>query len=102
MLEAAFQAAPRHNFLPPEVTDQTAVDMPLPIGFGQTNSQPSTVALMLDWLQVKPGQKVLDVGSGSGWSTALLSHLTGPKGRVTAVERVPELCRYPTLFFIQP
>lgn len=93
-LKAAFQAVPRYNFLPPEVVEQAGLDKPLPIGFGQMNSQPSTVAMMLDWLQVEPGQKILDIGSGSGWSTALLSHLTGPKGTVTAVEIVPQLVEF--------
>jgi protein-L-isoaspartate(D-aspartate) O-methyltransferase len=69
-------------------------DSPLPIGFGQTNSQPTTVRMMLDWLEVKPGNKILDVGSGSGWTTALLGKLSGPKGRVYAVEIVPELVAF--------
>jgi len=68
--------------------------MPLPIGFGQTNSQPSTVRLMLEWLDVHPGQKVLDVGSGSGWTTALLAYMTGKEGQVFAVERIPELVSF--------
>lgn len=65
--------------------------MPLPIGFGQTNSQPSTVYQMLAWLQPEPGDKVLDVGSGSGWTTALLAWLVAPKGTVYATEIIPEL-----------
>lgn len=93
-IEGAFQAMPRGNFLPHWVAEAVELDAPLPIGFGQTNSQPSTVALMLEWLDVKPGQKILDVGSGSGWTTALLAYLTGPSGRVIAVERVPELVRF--------
>lgn len=67
------------------------IDKPLEIGHGQTNSQPFTVRKMLEWLDVQPGDNVLDVGSGSGWTTALLSHLTGNKGCVTAVEIIPEL-----------
>jgi protein-L-isoaspartate(D-aspartate) O-methyltransferase len=74
--------------------ENAALDAPLPIGFGQTNSQPTTVAMMLDWLDVDPGQKVLDIGSGSGWTTALLAHLVGPKGKVIAVELVPELLEF--------
>jgi len=69
-------------------------DRPLPIGHGQTNSQPSTVRQMLRWLDAQPNQRVLDVGSGSGWTTALLAHLVGPDGRVYAVERIPELLRF--------
>jgi len=68
--------------------------MPLPIGYGQTISQPSTVRLMLDWLDVKSGDKVLDLGSGSGWTAALLSMLAGSEGKVYAVERIPELLRF--------
>jgi protein-L-isoaspartate(D-aspartate) O-methyltransferase len=52
------------------------------------------VEMMLQWLAAQPGDKVLDVGSGSGWSTALLSHIVGPKGRVYAVELVPELVKF--------
>ena len=62
-----------------------------PIGRGQTNSQPRTVAAMLRLLEVAPGQRVLDVGSGSGWTTALLAHLVGPTGSVLGVELEPSL-----------
>jgi protein-L-isoaspartate(D-aspartate) O-methyltransferase len=81
----------REGFLPSDMADQSGLDSPLPIGFGQTNSQPTTVKLLLEWLEVEPGNKILDVGSGSGWTTALLSRLTGPKGKVYAVEVVPQL-----------
>lgn len=91
VIDEAFRKVPRQNFLPDDVADQADIDAPLPIGFGQTNSQPTTVAMMLDWLDVEPGQKVLDVGSGSGWTTGLLSHLTGKQGKVEAVEIVPKL-----------
>lgn len=84
----------RRHFLPEDVRQAAAIDSPLPIGYGQTNSQPSTVRMMLEWLDPKPGDKVLDVGSGSGWTSALLSYLVGSEGLVYAVERIPELVRF--------
>lgn len=87
----AFAAMPRTGFLPEDERRKADYDGPLPIGHGQTNSQPRTVADMLRLLEVRPGQHVLDVGSGSGWTTALLATLVGPTGSVVGVERVPEL-----------
>lgn len=81
----------RTDFLPPDVHRGAGEDRPLPIGHGQTNSQPSTVAVMLALLEVRTGHRVLDVGSGSGWTTAVLGDLVGPDGSVTGVERVPAL-----------
>ncbi|MEX1995186.1 MAG: protein-L-isoaspartate(D-aspartate) O-methyltransferase [Candidatus Saccharimonadales bacterium] len=93
-VDEAFCKADRRNFVVPAYRDSAFVDAPLPIGQGQTISQPTTVRMMLDWLDVRPGQKILDVGSGSGWTTALLSYLVGPRGHVYAVERVPELVEF--------
>jgi protein-L-isoaspartate(D-aspartate) O-methyltransferase len=87
----AFRACPREEFLPRGERAHASYDGPIPIGHGQTNSQPRTVEAMLRLLDVHEGQRVLDVGSGSGWTTALLAHLTGPTGRVLAVELEPEL-----------
>ena len=84
---SAFRETDRRHFLPPETRRWAAVDRPLPIGQGQTNSQPSTVATMLRMLAVESGQQVLDLGAGSGWTTALLAHLVGPTGQVLGVER---------------
>lgn len=77
--------------MPEDLISQADFDIPLPIGHGQTISQPSTVKQMLSWLDVQKGQTVLDIGSGSGWTTALLAYLVGEKGKVFAVERIPEL-----------
>lgn len=82
---------PRQAFLPRRERRHAARDGPLPIGHGQTNSQPRTVSAMLELLDVQPGERVLDVGAGSGWTTALLAHLTGPTGSVLGVERIPEI-----------
>ena len=92
-LDAAFAAAPRPMFLPAAHRRLAAADQALPIGHDQTNSQPSTVRAMLELLDVRPGQRVLDVGSGSGWTTALLGRLVGSDGAVYGVERVPDLVR---------
>ena len=91
MLRAAFEAMPREGFLPRGERRRATYDGPLPIGEGQTNSQPRTVANMLRLLEVSPGQSVLDVGAGSGWTTALLAHLVGPTGSVLGVELEPSL-----------
>lgn len=88
---AAFVSTPREDFLPPPVRARAAYDGPLPIGHGQTCSQPRTVEAMLRLLDVGAGQRVLDVGSGSGWTTALLAHLVGPDGEVRGVELEPDL-----------
>lgn len=90
-LKQAFAAVNRADFVPPAYRLFADQDRPLPIGNGQTISQPSTVYQMLGWLDIRPGQTVLDVGSGSGWTTALLSHLVGPKGRVYAIEIIEQL-----------
>jgi protein-L-isoaspartate(D-aspartate) O-methyltransferase len=93
-VEAALAAAPRAAFLPEQLRPKASHDGPLPIGHGQTSSQPRTVADMLRLLEVLPGQRVLDVGSGSGWTTALLAHLTGPTGLVRGVEVVADLAAW--------
>lgn len=90
-LDHVFRAAPRAGFLPVAMRPYAHEDRPLPIGYGQTNSQPSLVRRMLRWLDAQPGDKVLDVGSGSGWTSALLGGLIGPDGTVDAVEKIPQL-----------
>ena len=92
----AFEQVPRSGFLPAGQRRYAAEDVPLPIGHGQTNSQPSTVRRMLELLEAEPGMRVLDVGCGSGWTTALLAHLVGSEGEVVGVEIVPELVAWGT------
>ena len=90
----AFESVPRVGFLPPHQVRRASYDGPLDLGHGQTCSQPRTVAAMMRLLEVRPGDRVLDVGSGSGWTTALLAHLTGPEGQVVGVELEPELVTF--------
>ena len=87
----AFARVPREPFLPTAERQNASANAPLSIGHGQTNSQPSTVADMLRLLDPQPGESVLDLGSGSGWTSMLLAVLVGPTGRVLGVERHPEL-----------
>src|ERR1700680_5061426 len=79
---------PRHEFAPERYRDQAYEDHPLPIGDGQTISQPYIVAVMLQSLQLSPTSKVLEVGTGSGYVTALLAELAA---QVFSVERHPAL-----------
>ena len=90
-VRAAMAHHPRERFLPRAERGRASYDGPLDIGHGQTNSQPRTVRAMLELLDVQPGHRVLDVGSGSGWTTALLAELVGPTGSVLGLERVPDL-----------
>jgi protein-L-isoaspartate(D-aspartate) O-methyltransferase len=90
---SAFEKVPRELFVPNTFLDQAWEDTPLPIGQGQTISQPTVVARMIQALQPAPGQKILEVGSGSGYQTAILSHLFR---RVFAIERQMSLFREAT------
>jgi len=93
IIEAFFNVG-REEFVPDDLMASANLNIPLPIGFGQTISQPMTVAFMLELLDPQKNQNVLDLGSGSGWTTALLSYIVGEKGKVTALERVKELCDF--------
>jgi protein-L-isoaspartate(D-aspartate) O-methyltransferase len=90
-VRTAFDTIRREDFLPPDQRGFAREDRALHIGYRQTNSQPRTVFDMLTLLEVEPGQRILDVGCGSGWTTALLGALVGPTGEVCGVEIVPEL-----------
>jgi protein-L-isoaspartate(D-aspartate) O-methyltransferase len=88
---AAMAALPREDFVPPDARATAYADGALPIGSGQTISQPRMVAQMLAALALRPGQRVLDVGCGSGYAAALLADLVAPGGSVVAVERIAAL-----------
>jgi protein-L-isoaspartate(D-aspartate) O-methyltransferase len=90
----AFEAVPRADFLPRRERSRAAYDGPIQLGHGSTNSQPRTVAAMLDLLDVRRGDRVLDVGAGSGWTTALLAHLTGLTGTVLGIELEPAIAKW--------
>ncbi len=93
-LLAALYAADRKRFIPREHMPHAYSDHAIPIHHGQTISQPSDVVRMLELLPTLRGARVLDVGAGSGWTTALLAYLTGSGGRVTGVEIIPDLVRF--------
>jgi len=84
----AFDQVPRHLFLPEAVHHRAYEDAPLPIGYGQTASQPSLQALYLQTLRLTSKDRVLEIGTGSGYQTALLAQLAG---HVYSVERIREL-----------
>ncbi len=85
---AAMEAVPRDRFVPAEYRDDAYGDYPLPIGYGQTISQPYIVALMTQLLELKGHEKVLEIGAGSGYQAAILSLLAR---EVYSVERIPQL-----------
>ena len=92
----AFRKIKRVDFLPEDIKDLAELNEALPIGSGQTISQPLVVAFMIELLEPQPGDKILDIGSGSGWTSAILSEIVSQngrnkKGRVIAIEIIPEL-----------
>lgn len=90
----AFRNTPRSAFVTASLAEEAVtVDAPLPIGGGQTVSQPTTVATMLELVQPEPGDVVLDIGTGSGWQAALLAYCVGPAGKVVTIERVSHLAQ---------
>ncbi|MCU0652754.1 MAG: protein-L-isoaspartate O-methyltransferase [Candidatus Pacebacteria bacterium] len=97
---SAFRAIKRADFLTDSLKQRKMIaelDQAIPIGWGQTISQPAVVAFMLELLDPQPGQNILDIGYGSGWTTALLAHIVtqnDTKGRITGIERIRELADF--------
>ena len=85
---AAMRKVPRHEFVPEQLQELAYENHPLPIGYGQTISQPYTVAFQTELCEVKPGDKVLEIGTGSGYQAAILAQCGA---RVVSIERDPEL-----------
>jgi len=90
---AAMRSVPRHRFVPDQYLDQSYADHPLPIGYGQTISQPYIVAWMTELLELHPGEKVLEIGTGSGYQAAILAEMGM---EVYSIEIIPELAESAT------
>jgi protein-L-isoaspartate(D-aspartate) O-methyltransferase len=90
-VEKAFLETPRELFVPEKLKGYAYVDTPLEIGNGQTISAPHMVAIMCEALDLKKGQKILEIGAGSGYHAAIVSKLIGDKGHVYTIERFPSL-----------
>ncbi len=92
-VESAFRTIPRHEFVVPSELARAYYNEPLSIMNNQTISQPGVVSRMTEWLDIKDGQKILEIGTGSGWQTAILSYMVG-NGTVYSIERLPELVNF--------
>lgn len=92
-VENAIRNIPRNNFVPSSQMNDAYENTPIPIMNGQTISQPAVVARMTEWLDLKNGQKVLEIGSGSGWQSAILAKLVG-SGKIFTIERHRKLVNY--------
>ena len=90
----ALRAVDRRRFVPEAIKNLAYEDMALPIGDGQTISQPYTVVFMLELLSARDGETIVDVGFGSGWQTALLAELVGSHGKVIAIELIKNLYEF--------
>jgi protein-L-isoaspartate(D-aspartate) O-methyltransferase len=93
-IEDALRSVKRENFVPDDMKYLAYRDTPLYIGSNQTISQPSTVVVMTEVLDVKEGQKVLEIGTGSGWQAAILGKLVGEKGMVYTIEIIDNLVKF--------
>ncbi|MDH3677423.1 MAG: protein-L-isoaspartate(D-aspartate) O-methyltransferase [Nitrosopumilus sp.] len=92
-VESAFRKIPRHYFVPESMQDQAYENEPILILQNQTISQPSVVSRMTEWLDLREGQKVLEIGSGSGWQSSILGNLVG-NGKIFTVERHAKLASF--------
>ena len=92
-VESALQNIPRHEFVPESELEYAYDNEPLSTMKKQTISQPGVVTRMTEWLDVKNGQNILEIGTGSGWQSAILSYLVGT-GTVYSIERHPELVKF--------
>lgn len=90
----AFMKIPRHLFVREDFLEHAYDDIPLPTFLGQTISQPYTVAIMTEALNPKSGEKILEIGAGSGWQAALLAYCVGRKGKVITVELERKLVEF--------
>ena len=90
----AFKKIPREKFIEKALLAEAYGDYPLPIGAGQTISQPTTVMIMTDALELKEGDKVLEVGAGSGYQAAIIAEVIGKKGKVITTEIIPKLAEF--------
>lgn len=93
-VEVAMRAVDRRDFVPRSFHRDAYLDHPLQIGYGQTISAPHMVAIMAEELMAAPGQKVLEIGTGSGYHAAVMAGVVGPEGHVFSVEVVPELANF--------
>jgi protein-L-isoaspartate(D-aspartate) O-methyltransferase len=97
-VERAFLKVPREEFVPPDLRKKAYLDTPLPIGHGQTISAPHMVAIMTELLGARIGEKVLEVGTGSGYQAAILAEIVNPDrkagGIVYTIERIPQLAEF--------
>lgn len=80
-IKNAFLSVDRKDFIPEEYHQYAYLNQPVPLGYGQTTSQPLVIAFMLELLDVHPGQNVLEIGTGGGWQTALLARLTAEENK---------------------
>jgi len=87
----AIKKVPRHLFVPERYRSEAYIDTPLPIGYGQTISAPHMVAIMCELLELKEGERVLEIGTGCGYHAAVTAEIVGKSGMVISIERIPEL-----------